>query len=194
MYSCDDCSGRQEKNVSTPQKPDQVLPPGIVRAGVAQSKGGSGDRTFAGVESTSIEAVKNLWAAVMVQAVDDLHGRNQKVLSRQERLWRWEAKQWVMDSRTHCGSFIWVCRLFEVDPDRARKAMLDGSGFTRNLTWHIGRQLRAYRAHNNFDQIDMGRILGMSSTTVSNVERGRTIRTPAARRIRAFLKAKAWAS
>jgi transcriptional regulator with XRE-family HTH domain len=57
--------------------------------------------------------------------------------------------------------------------------------------WHIGRQLRAYRAHNNLDQIDMGRILGLSPTTVSSVESGSTIRTPAARRIRAFLKAQA---
>lgn len=194
MYSCDDCSGRQEKNVSTPQKPDPALPPGIVRAGVAQSKSGSGDQTFAGVESTSIEGVKKLWAAVMVQAVDDLHGRNQKVLSRQERQWQGEAKGWVTDSRTNCGSFIWICRLFDVDPDRARKAVLEGSGFTLNLTWHIGRKLRAYRAQNNLDQIEMGRILGLSSTTVSSVERGRTIRTPGARTIRAFLKAKAWAS
>ena len=61
-----------------------------------------------------------LWAAVMERAVYDLKSK--------DKLQRGSASEWFQNRRrTDVGSFIWVCEVLDIDPDRYRKLALNRS-------------------------------------------------------------------
>lgn len=63
-----------------------------------------------------LQAVRKLWAAVMVQALKDIRADGKEAP---------EAMAWVLDTkRTDCPSFIWVAELLGLDPEAARMEAL----------------------------------------------------------------------
>ena len=60
-----------------------------------------------------IQAIRNLWAAVLKQAADDLRDRFKARGS-----WNW-----IRGERTHPGSFRWICELLNLGAEQTRKAL-----------------------------------------------------------------------
>lgn len=64
---------------------------------------------------------RDLWAAVMCQAIDDMFydGRAaDSVVARRN------AVAWIKSPGRNVGSFDWVCRVFDLNPTRARTKLL----------------------------------------------------------------------
>jgi len=75
---------------------------------------------------------KNVWAAVLIQAIDDLNVKSipqesEKSQNDKEYL-KNQANAYFKSKRMSMGSFVWICELFDIDPDVARKAILNGNG------------------------------------------------------------------
>lgn len=63
-------------------------------------------------------AIQALWAAVLRLAVEDAkrpEGRYQK-----ENSVRNTARRWIADSIDRVGSFVWICDLIGISPQRVR--------------------------------------------------------------------------
>ena len=71
---------------------------------------------------------RKLWAAVLIQAVDDLkiklRLKEGEQTKNNKQYLKNQAKAYFKTNRTHIGSFIWICNLFNINPDLARKAIL----------------------------------------------------------------------
>jgi len=69
-----------------------------------------------------------LWEAVLLRAADDLHLKDWKFESKYHLLknarLRREAIAWFKSSRTHVGSFLWICDVFSLHPDIVRSIIL----------------------------------------------------------------------
>jgi hypothetical protein len=79
-----------------------------------------------------------LWTEVILQAIDDMDGRT----SSASRSAQDSARQWFASENDGIGSFVWSCRVVDVDPSRvrsalARRAVLDGTRkrHHRSLLW-----------------------------------------------------------
>ena len=68
-------------------------------------------------ESVEIEACKDLWLAVLEQAVKDARG-TRRYYSIVE-----EAREWFRSEDENPGSFLWVCRILFLDPAAIRDAV-----------------------------------------------------------------------
>jgi hypothetical protein len=69
-----------------------------------------------------------LWTEVILQAIDDMDRRT----SSASRSAQDSARQWFASENDGIGSFVWSCRVVDVDPSRvrsalARRAVLDGT-------------------------------------------------------------------
>jgi hypothetical protein len=69
-----------------------------------------------------------LWTEVILQAIDDMDRRTSSASRSAED----SARQWFASERDGIGSFVWSCRVIDVDPSRvrsalARRAVLEGS-------------------------------------------------------------------
>lgn len=62
---------------------------------------------------------RRIWAAVLQLAVGEALG-TMYCTAYQQR----EARKWVRDTKTNLGSFTWICRLLDVEPEKARTAIL----------------------------------------------------------------------
>ena len=72
---------------------------------------------------------KKLWAAVMGRAVDDLKKKKTPGAIKDQRISRDSAIHWFKNrQRDDVGSFIWVCRVLDIDPDYARAVVLNRYG------------------------------------------------------------------
>ena len=60
------------------------------------------------------ENCRRLWAAVLEQAIDDL-GRGY--------VYAGQAQAWFQSQNEGVGSFLWVCRMLNIDPDYAREGV-----------------------------------------------------------------------
>jgi hypothetical protein len=69
------------------------------------------------VEGGEIEACKDLWLAVLEQAVKDARGtrRYHSIVE--------EARDWFRSEDEDPGSFLWVCRILFLDPEAVRAAV-----------------------------------------------------------------------
>ena len=57
---------------------------------------------------------RRLWAAVLEQAIKDSRGgRTYHIITE-------EARAWLQNNRESVGSFIWVCRILDLDPSYVR--------------------------------------------------------------------------
>ena len=78
--------------------------------------------TIEGLKSDFDSPEKNLWAAVLSQAITDFHktGKNgdETPTAKSARLWIFSERQ------DYFGSFINLCHLFDIDPARVRKKLL----------------------------------------------------------------------
>ncbi len=54
----------------------------------------------------------NLWIAVLVRAIKDLHSK--------DRIVRQDAKEWIDSNNTSFCSFISVCKILDLDPEKVR--------------------------------------------------------------------------
>ena len=76
-----------------------------------------------------INAYKRLWAAVFLQAVDDVWSGGE--------LDARTARRWIASEETKPTSFIWCCGLFEIDPERAASLILSNRISMRELRQRV---------------------------------------------------------
>lgn len=109
---------------------------------------------------------RQLWAAVMQQAIDDLGDENERI--------REDARVWFHSDLTGVPSFLWICALLELDPEavlsrlkvpepawaKLRAADTDGQ---RLKLWRIEKGLRLY---------DLARQLHCTKGYLSSIEHG----------------------
>ena len=79
--------------------------------------GGQIDRIARLAKSAENEACKDLWLAVLEQAVKDARGTR-----RYHRIVK-EAREWFRSEDEDPGSFLWVCRILCLDPEAVRGAV-----------------------------------------------------------------------
>jgi len=66
------------------------------------------------MESVEMDACKDLWLAVLEQAVKDARGtRTYHSIMR-------EAREWFRSENEDPGSFLWICQLLGLDPEAVR--------------------------------------------------------------------------
>lgn len=59
---------------------------------------------------------KNLWKAVLSQAVKDISSKNVRINR--------AAKYWFTRKNDNCGTFIWICLVLNYDANTLRKKLL----------------------------------------------------------------------
>jgi hypothetical protein len=72
--------------------------------------------------------VGNLFALVLLQAYKDLHSTNTTIVGHEGQSgWRIRVpcREWVLDDSEHEMSFVWYCRLIELDPMVFRERCFD---------------------------------------------------------------------
>lgn len=65
-----------------------------------------------------MRATLRLWGAVLRQGVADFCIERRECRKGEAHLWFW-------DDTVSCGSFVWCCQLFDIDPDKARAQTLN---------------------------------------------------------------------
>ena len=60
-----------------------------------------------------------LWTRVILQAIDDLHGRRSSTSGSAQH----SARQWFASASDAVGSFIWTCHVIDVDPNYIRSRL-----------------------------------------------------------------------
>lgn len=71
--------------------------------------------------------LRELWCAVLQQAIDDLRGRQDetdKYSSHQRSVRQANARAWFMSENTEPKSFFWICSIIGTDPARIRTKLL----------------------------------------------------------------------
>ncbi len=63
---------------------------------------------------------QGLWLAVIVQAVEDLHGHCSPTESLRSRLSIYSAREWVQSSDGEIGSLVWICDALGLEVERVR--------------------------------------------------------------------------
>jgi hypothetical protein len=76
------------------------------------------------------ESCRRLWVAVLEQAIDDLE---------RGYVYAGRAQAWFESDNEGVGSFLWICRMLNIDPDYARK------GVSRKSTVTVLRRLEDSR-------------------------------------------------
>lgn len=79
--------------------------------------------------------LRELWCAVLQQAVDDLRGRQDetdKYSAHQKGLRRDNALAWFLSKNTEPRSFMWICSIIKTDPVRIRKTLLSS---VKEMQW-----------------------------------------------------------
>ena len=69
------------------------------------------------IESVEIDACKDLWLAVLEQAIKDARGTRiyYSVVE--------EARDWFKSENEDPGSFLWICRLLGLDPEAVKNTV-----------------------------------------------------------------------
>lgn len=65
-----------------------------------------------------VKAEKDLWASVMLEAIESLSSKRPK----QKR----EAEKWFDSRNQGVGSFLWVCSALEIPPGTVRRSVQNG--------------------------------------------------------------------
>jgi hypothetical protein len=89
------------------------------------------DKDISYVKSCNVGACKSLWAAVLEQAIED-------ILDNKGYYMRKVAMTWLRCKNDGVGSFLWICHLFDLNPESSRKRIESISqklhGSTLNLS------------------------------------------------------------
>ena len=64
-----------------------------------------------------LDACKKLWSAVLEQAVSDAQGDCNSE--------RKEARKWFLSENCGTASFLWICKILDLEPDLFRNAYRD---------------------------------------------------------------------
>ena len=67
---------------------------------------------------------EGLWLAVVVQAVEDLHGHRSPAGSLRGRLSIRSAQEWVQSSDGGIGSLAWICNILGLEVEWVRRLAL----------------------------------------------------------------------
>lgn len=72
-----------------------------------------------GAEDSIVNAQRQLWAAVLLQAIEDLAAGHQAPAGERRNL-AILARQWVDSAEVGTGSFVFVCGVLDLDPGLMR--------------------------------------------------------------------------
>jgi hypothetical protein len=67
---------------------------------------------------------RELWGAVLMQAIYDTVGLHVATSARDRRLIRQQAESWFLFHSSSLGSFLWVCNSLNLDPASVRRRAL----------------------------------------------------------------------
>ena len=94
------------------------------------------DRDISYVKSCNVGACKSLWAAVLKQAMED--ALNHKGCYTRSK----NAMTWLRCKNDGVGSFLWICHLFDLNPECVRKIVVNGLNYqSRKSTDSISQRL-----------------------------------------------------
>ena len=84
------------------------------------------------------DSIRRLWVAVIEGAVTDLRleGRVQPKVTPNGAHPAME-RAWFLSPTTRPGSFLWVCRLLDLEPDYLRRGILEGTPQGRHHTHQV---------------------------------------------------------
>jgi len=71
------------------------------------------DKDISYVKSCNVWACKSLWAAVLQQAIEDALNHSK------------EAEMWLRCKNDGVGSFLWICHLFDLNPECVREIVVN---------------------------------------------------------------------
>jgi len=77
------------------------------------------DKDISYIKSCNVEACKSLWAAVLQQAIEDALNHNGYYTRSKE------AMTWLRCKNDGVGSFLWICHLFDLNPECVRKIVVN---------------------------------------------------------------------
>jgi hypothetical protein len=76
------------------------------------------DKDISYVKSCNVGACKSLWAAVLEQAIED-------ILDNKGYYMRKVAMTWLRCKNDGVGSFLWICHLFDLNPESVRQSVVN---------------------------------------------------------------------
>lgn len=75
-----------------------------------------------------VDPCRQIWAAVLNQAVDDLSGagtdRAGPCHKNARAIISTRARRWFAAANRGIGSFVWICHILDLDPDRTRNVIM----------------------------------------------------------------------
>ena len=104
------------------------------------------------------QAERNLWASVLLLAVEDLHGRGggEGHGTSREALAQ-DAAEWLFSNDTDEGSFIWICRVLNLDFAVVRRVLGNPAGLSTRMRVAVnGLQAPGANVRVDFRRADRG--------------------------------------
>lgn len=114
-----------------------------------------------------------LWQAVLCQAVEDWDRPKISDPNARARC-RAATRTWFASDKYIAGSFLWVADMLDLDPDVIRAYLVSEKRHRQDNT-ELKYVLYNFRRERRISQQAMGRLIGTSTATISNIENGRSL-------------------
>ena len=117
---------------------------------------------------------KKLWAAVLIQAVEDrLHPKFTESYHSGKRYVD-AAQQWFERSEDGIGSFNWICFVLDLDPEKILTGINEqGFEIKNGNTEKLSIAIKEFRAIHKMSQREFAKQINLDQTLISNLERGK---------------------
>ena len=110
-----------------------------------------------------------LWLMVLWQAVQD--ATRTPRCSKSDEIIIKNAQNWFYSERRTPTSFLWVCEIFNLSPEKVRR-FVKGEREIYQDKARLMNAIKFFRKQKNITQIEFAEIVGTNSSYLSNVERG----------------------
>lgn len=129
--------------------------------------------------TTSFEACRSLWGAVLRQAVQDLLAESDDALRvNLRRIYSERARRWFRAEERGVGGFLWVCEVLGLDPDyirdKVRWLMEAGERAQGGDRHHpdLASAMRGFRFRHGLTQADLAEKVGCAPGNIGRIEGG----------------------
>ena len=124
-----------------------------------------------------IRGLRMLWAAVLLRAMEDAAGHVILASGAEVPHIMASARRWLRGESRRPGSFVWVCEMFDLDPEKVRTLCAAYSPAWGPRTpikpVGLGARGRAYRNSRGWTMARLAERLEVSPSTIFNIESGR---------------------
>lgn len=112
-----------------------------------------------------------VWWAVLDLAVKDARREgycNYYQAQNYERI-KQNAIAWFKSESKEMCSFLWICEVLDLNPDKVREGVLNPHQFTDDSA-PLGTRIRNYRRHLKLSQAQLAEKVGCGKSTISKIE------------------------